>query len=363
MIHNLLSSLLLFLLILFTLFIFIPAEAQSVWEEDAGVPILKSQTKSQIRKIVIMQDTVNWGHYILREKDFICYNLIESNEFIEGRVRRIHADTLFMNKQLVVLGNIDKIVKSHVRAPSFAVHRSRIFLFPDTAYHSVEAKLAYKHLIMRSVRDQKEINRTDTNHFNFIKFNLARLLGLEIAISYERKLSRYVSLDFEAAYGFPIYDRGGPAGGRWFVRFPYFPNRGFSILAGPKLYRLYKNKPSFYFEPLFQFKDLSYVRTYLPSDETIVSNSDNNYLWGDKYTTIYGISLRIGAMRKYRHVIIDYYAGAGLKVKDITCRYYYYYDYYDNKDRYFNDAHTPVVHNYTEIWPVFNLGIKMGFGF
>lgn len=339
------------------LFVFVmsPSLAQSAWLEDTGVSI----HNSQIRRIVIFQDTVKWGHYILRERDYICYNLKDSNEFLEGRVRRIHTDTLLMDKRYIVLGKIDKLVKSHVRAPSLAVHRSRIFLIPDTAYHAINSKLESKHIIMQSVKVQRAINRTDTVSSNFIKLNLARLLGLEIAISYERKLSRYVSLDFEVAYGFPLYNTSKPGNADPLANFRYFPMQGFSILAGPKFYRLFKNRPGLYLEPMFHFKDERFINAHLPPDPSVHARTDD-YLSGDKYTKIYGLSLRIGALRNYGNVIIDYYLGLGLKVKDNICKYYYYYDY---NYRYFNSDESPVVHKFQEIKPIINLGIKIGFGF
>lgn len=355
--HTLHSSFLLFLLILVTLFIVVPTEAQSVWEEDAGMAI----PNSQIRRIIILQDTLTMKPLIVREHDFIRYILWNKDKIFKGRITRIHKDTLFLKSHQDKIGSINKLVLYHSGKPDFQVQRSRIYLLPDTAYNSISSKLASKHGIMKNVRIARVLHRTDTIHSNFIKLNLTRLFSFEIALSYERKLSPFVSLEFEVGYQFPLYDRTRPGSGDLLETAQLF-SEGFSLLLGPKVYRLWNRRPGFYIEPFAIFKTLRYLNVYLPG--SYVSNpSSEFYPFGDKYTTVYGITLRIGTVRKYGKLILDYYTGLGIKVKDYAYYYYGYYDHYDNKNVYYLLDHSAITRKVTEIWPVFNLGIKIGFGF
>jgi len=334
----------------------IPTEAQSVWEEDAGVPI----RSSQIRRIIIIQDTLTMKPVILREHDFIRYILKDRDEILKGKIRKIHTDTMFIKYRQDKVGTINRLVISHSGRPDFQVQRSRIYLLPDTAYNSISSKLASKHGIMKNVRTARVLHRTDTIHSNFIKLNLARLFSFEIAFSYEHKVSPFVSVELELGYQLPLYP-SPPGSGSPFETDQLF-SEGFTLLIGPKLYRLWKNRPGFYLEPFAIFKTLRYLNVYFPASYADIPRSES-YPIGDKYTQVYGITLRIGTIRKYGKVIVDYYTGIGMKVKDYTYKFYGYDDYYDGKTVYYSADHTPVIRKSTEIWPVFNLGIKMGFGF
>jgi hypothetical protein len=334
-------------------------------QPDYGKVSASSYTTSSLRKIIIFEDTVLWRHYLIREHNFIRYRMVDSKEILKGRIKKIHHDTLVMEHGFLLTGNIDRLVSSHSRIPRYYVSRSRIYIIPDSAIHSPESKLAWKHWILKPIRQRRALSRTDTIHNNFIKLNLSRLFGLEIALSYERKISPSVSMEAEVGYGFPIYDRSEPGSGSLFEFFPH-PEKGFSILIGPKIYRLCKIPAGFYVEPLFLFRDLSYINVYHNSNIFVVDQvpvSEEFYPFGDIYTLVYGVSFRVGIVRKYRKVIMDYYMGIGIKDRDITYHYYGYYDHYDNKTVYYHADHLPVIQKTAQFLPIFNLGVKIGFGF
>jgi hypothetical protein len=217
--------------------------------------------------------------------------------------------------------------------------------------------------------DQKRMHellvkvRTDSVHDNFLKLNLARLFGLEIAFSYERKISPSTSFEMEVGYGFSIVDRSTPGSGDLFETNQFLPGESFSIWLGPKIYRLVQKRPGFYIEPFAEFKFMRSLDIYFPSDYSVYPDNGEHYPFGDKYTNIYGISMRIGTVRNYGGVIVDYYAGLGLKLKDYTYYYYGYYNHYDSETIYYFADHTPIVDKDAVVYPVINLGIKMGFGF
>ncbi len=311
------------------------------------------------RKLIIFEDTVKWKHYIIREHDFIRYRLIGSPATLKGKILKINRDSMFLQHGCLLLGEIDKISNSHSKSPRFHVQHSRSHLLPDSMSHHHGSIHDWKHSIHKKMKTHRVLAGSDTIHENFLKLNLSRLLRLEIAFSYERKLKSSLSLEFEAGYGFPVYDRTTPGNGDIFETFEYFPSEGFSLLAGPKFYRIKKNRPGYYLGPQVIVKALRYLNTYFPSDHSEDPNSEF-YPFGDKYTMVYGIALRIGTVRKYGNVILDYYGGVGIQLKSLTYHYYGYYNHYDGETIYYTEPH---IQKQNQLWPVINLGVKMGFGF
>ena len=310
---------------------------------------------SHIRKIIVLEDTVKYKYLIVSEFDFIRYRIIDSDGLHKGKINRIDLDTLFVKDGIIPIKMIDRIELGHSGKPGFRVSQSRIHTLPDSAYQSEDLKHQYKSTILKGIHLRRALARTDTIHSNFIKLNLARLFGLEIALSYERKITDKVSLEIELGYGFPLQVHTPPGNGNPFEANPYLPSGGYSIYFGPKFYNLSLNMPGFYFEPFFMFKDLKAEDIYFPS------NSEQ-YKFGDKYTMVYGLSLRIGTVRKYGGLVVDYYAGLGVKFKDYTYYYYGYYNAYGHHI-YYNPDHSPVIENELSILPSVSLGIKLGFGF
>lgn len=208
----------------------------------------------------------------------------------------------------------------------------------------------------------RSLARIDTVHGNFIKLNLARLLFLDFAVSYERKLSQKLSLEMEFGYQYPLEshqhsDMGNP----FFGLTVLLPGQGFSLEAGPKIYRLSRNHPGFYMLPWVIVKDMSCTDVSFPS--SVYGNKEKCYPYGDNHYQVYGAILRIGTMRNFGGVIIDFYTGVGIKVK---CNHYDLYGYWDNEKEklltYNNDG-SPVSTQKTTAYPAISLGLKIGFGF
>ena len=315
--------------------------------------------KPSQRKMIIFEDTTRWKPYVIKEHQFIRYRLIDSAKTLKGKIHKIHHDTLFFKSGYLLPATIDRIVNAHSKTPRFRIQQSRLFLLPDSAYHSRSSRKKSENSVMDPINYRYKLARTDTISQNFIKLNLARLLRLEIAFSYERKISPSISLEFELGYGFPVYDRSTPGSGDLFETFEYFPSEGLSLLVGPKFYRHLEKRPGFYFEPLAIVKALRYLDVFFPSDYMETPNSEF-YPFGDKYTMVYGASFRMGKVRKYGKVMVDYYAGLGFQVKDITYHFIGYYNHYDGEYIYYDPV---VIQKKAELWPILNLGIKMGFGF
>ncbi|MEI8004890.1 MAG: hypothetical protein WCI48_01690 [Bacteroidota bacterium] len=331
--------------------------AQSDYGEGPAGPV----KLPPLRKIIIFEDTTKYRHYIVREHDFIRYSLLDSAETLKGKIIKIHSDTLFLKHDSVVTGDIDKIVLAHSRSPHFSVTHSRVYLLPDSAYNSSCSKKEWKSRVMKPIIHRQILRGTDSVHKNFIKMNLARLLSFEIAFSYERKISRRWSVELELGYGFPVGNKSNPSGNPLAAKF-YYPE-SFSVLAGPKYYRIIPKMPGSYLEFFLQFKDERFLDSYFSS--SVPGNPSGSEInpHGDVYSKVYGFSFRFGTLRKYGAVVVDYYTGIGLKLKVNT----YYLDGYYNGERdefhYYNADHSQVKSEQNVLVPVFNLGLKLGFGF
>ena len=326
-----------------------------------GDPTVSSGEKHPGR-MIIFEDTVKWRHYIIKEHDFIHYRLPGNSKKQQGKVTAIRRDTIFMGSRYLVPGMIDKIVVGHSRYPHFHVSRSRTFAMSDYAVKSKEYMTSWKDRLLGDIRHRRVLARTDSTHSNFIKLNLSRLFGLEIAMAYERKISRSVSLEIELGYQFTTSHRRKPGSGDVFENFP-FPPEGYSVYIGPKIYRIFNN-PGGYVEPSFLFKDLRYLNQLFASDNKLVQPvSSEYYPVGNQFIQVYGLNLRFGMLRKYGKVIFDYYTGAGVRLKDNTYYFYGYYDYHDNHTFYYNADHSPRIVKDLTVTPAIYLGVKMGFGF
>jgi len=209
---------------------------------------------------------------------------------------------------------------------------------------------------------EKNLARTDTVHGNFIKLNLARLLFVDFAISYERKISKKISLEMEFGYQYPLEshqhsDMGNPFYGVTLL----LPGQGFSVEAGPKIYRLNRNHPGFYILPWMIIKDMWCTDVSFPS--SVYGNKEKCYPYGDNHYQVYGVIFRIGTMKNFGGLILDLYTGVGIKVK---CNHYDLYGYWDNEKEEllsYNKDGSPVSTQKTTVYPAISLGLKIGFGF
>jgi hypothetical protein len=209
---------------------------------------------------------------------------------------------------------------------------------------------------------EKNLARTDTVRGNFIKLNLARLLFVDFAVSYERKISRKISLEMEFGYQYPLEshqhsDMGNP----FFGLTLFLPGQGFSLEAGPKLYWLNRNHPGFYILPWVIFKEMWCTDVSFPA--SVYGNKEKCYPYGDNHYQVYGAIFRIGTMKNFGGFILDLYTGVGIKVK---CNHYDLYGYWDtDKEKLlpYNNDGSPVSTQKTTVYPAFSLGLKIGFGF
>lgn len=209
---------------------------------------------------------------------------------------------------------------------------------------------------------EKNLARTDTERGNFIKLNLARLLFVDFAVSYERKISRKISLEMEFGYQYPLEShQHSDIGNPFFGLTLFLPGQGFSFEAGPKIYRLNQNHPGFYILPWMIFKDMVCTDVSFPA--SVYGNKEKCYPYGDNHYQVYGVIFRIGTMKNFGGFILDLYTGVGIKVKSNHYNLYGYWDT-DKEDLLsYNKDGSPVSFRKTTVYPAISLGLKIGFGF
>ena len=209
---------------------------------------------------------------------------------------------------------------------------------------------------------ERSLTRTDTVHGNFLKLNLARLLFVDFAVSYERKISQKISLEMEFGYQYPIESHGhSDMGNPFFGITLLLPGQGFSLEAGPKIYRLNRNHPGFYILPWLIFKDMRCTDVSFTS--SVYGNKEKNYPYGDNRYQVYGAIFRIGTMKNFGGLILDFYTGVGIKV---NYNHYVLYGYWDTEKEKllpYNKDGSPVSTQKTTAYPAISLGLKIGFGF
>jgi len=212
------------------------------------------------------------------------------------------------------------------------------------------------------VFSQGKSHHDTVGHGNFIRLNVARLLTADLAVSYERTLSRKVSLEMEFGYQCALEshvhsDEGNP----FFRIYQLLPGEGFSVEAGPKIYRLSRNHPGFYIQPWGIFKNMRCTDVSFRSSG--YGDKEKCYPYGDNRYRVYGAAIRVGSMKTYGCFVMDFYAGAGIKVMD---NHYNLYGYWDQEKEdllpYNKDKSPDSLHKMTAL-PVISLGLKIGFGF
>lgn len=208
----------------------------------------------------------------------------------------------------------------------------------------------------------RNLTRTDTVHGNFIKLNLARLLFVDFAVSYERKISNKVSFEMEFGYQYPIESHvHSPMGNPFFGLTLFLPGQGFSLEAGPKIYRLNRNRPGFYILPWVILKDMWCTDVSFPP--SVYGNKEECYPYGNNHYQVYGAIFRIGTMKHFGNFILDLYTGVGIKVKNNHYDLYGYWDDEYEKMFHYNTDGSPVSTQKTTAYPAISLGLKIGIGF
>jgi hypothetical protein len=291
--------------------------------------------------------------------------LTTTGKIISGQVKLIKTDTLFFNDTLVRVSDIDRLYYplSHIhpdrtlldeRRPAYvAGSRWQIICPPDTAYRNSWTYTVYIHNLARKTKNERVAPLDPLAYKNFLKWNVSKLLHLELGFSYERLIGKKLSWETEISgmLGSPTatYFSVSP------VSYPYYNYDGISITTYPKYY--FRPRTYLSVVAIYRYLSAKGMRTDWPFGQK------TGHLQ-DQYSSDFGLSLRIGFMRRNDRFVVDYYLGVGLKYIRLHSLDYGRYQYLDSQAIawYYKD-HTPKIFNDDIFWPVFNLGIKIGRAF
>ncbi len=187
---------------------------------------------------------------------------------------------------------------------------------------------------------------------NFLKWNITKLAHLEVAFSYERLITETLTWETELSAIFGVQS----ADAHYQIPQPLYNYNGFSVTTYPKLFLI---NSTTYFGAVFMYRYLwaNDIRTGWPDQY-------ESGLLQDQYRNDFGISLRIGIMRRYGSFVVDYYFGGGVKYITLHQLVYGYYQYHDSGSmRWYHEDHSPDVYDKALLGLVLNLGIKIGLAF
>jgi hypothetical protein len=210
----------------------------------------------------------------------------------------------------------------------------------------------YSHLVHKASKERHELTFPFLYN-NFLKINISKLFHLEIAFSYERLINKKFTWETEVSAIFGVTS----ADAHYTINYPLYNYSGFSVTSDPKFYIINSRT---YLAPVFMYRYLWVLgmRTSWPD------KGGNSSTLQDQYRNDFGLSLRIGVMKRYGKFVFDYYVGGGIKYILLHQLVYGSYYYHDSSTMYwFNADHSANTDDRRLFGPVINAGIKIGLAF
>jgi hypothetical protein len=299
-------------------------------------PVLLKISEKQVVNGVIMRDT--------------------SIKFMNARITRIRRDSVYLESAGYRFHDVESL-----DLPNFKHYRKsdslnwRITFPPDDIYHNRESFSSYMREVTKQFKKGRLPSRSCRSFYNMLKFNVTKIINVEIAFAYERKLAKRWSMELETGYQFAVAD---PMSDDFFMgMYPLYKYSGINIVAGPKFY-----------PGKIGYLQLIVIYHYLDMDlsRTKLAVSDRHYGKQYQYRNDIGGGLRFGiATRASRSMVVDSYIGLGLKACLINQFIYGEYGYDDSLGDffYYNKDHSAENNHVTLLMPVISAGIKIGIGF
>jgi hypothetical protein len=338
----------------------------NAWSQPGGPP----------KKVILFENHKGFFIFRIGEGQNLSVSLPGERK-VTGPVWEIRSDTILIGDTMIVAGDILEIRKGANTAPpsetpagprfrppvrqpadrSVGFYRAdtsvwKIVCPPAQAYASRWSYHAYLSKRERILKREKDATYNPLIYKNFLKFNLLKLVHLEIAFAYERVIAPKLSWETEISFIFGI--QGADA--HYMMPYPAYNYNGFSVTTNPKYYII---SPRGYLGMVFMYRYLWFdqVRTGWPDDDAAGELQDQD-------RNDYGLSLRIGMMRRYGQMVVDWYLGGGVKIIQLHQLVYAHYTYADSDSKHWlHEDHSPDVYDMVFLGPVINAGIKIGFGF
>jgi hypothetical protein len=279
-----------------------------------------------------------------------------SIKFMNARITRIRRDSIYLESAGYRFHDVESL-----DLPNFKHYRKsdslnwKIKFPPDDIYHDRESFSSYMRKVTKQFKKGRLPSRSCRSFNNMLKFNVTKIINVEIAFAYERKLAKRWSMEIETGYQFAVAD---PMSDDFFMgMYPLYKYRGVNIVTGPKFY---PGKIGYLqLVVIYHYLDMDLSRTQLAAP-------DEHYGLQYQYRNDIGGGLRFGIVtRASRSMIIDSYIGLGLKAclinqfiygtypEDDSMNYFYWY----------NTDHSADHNHVTLPMPVISAGIKIGIGF
>jgi len=300
--------------------------------------------------------------------DRVGYIKHPSEAFRDIFVDSISADTIFFNEGFFDVNRVMRLMVYPDNSPFEPDLSFWVFVTPPADAGSSEDRFrAFRIWIDKncSPDGSYDISRWrlyisklqaghDTSHKNFLKINAARILYLEFAAVYERRLSRNFSIELEGGYQVRSENPKVPL--TYYGDTPVYPFSGPLFTIGGKIYGISGMAPYIYLEPQLLYKYVYFEQEWYEDYAETVS------VFQDQYRNVYGMSLNAGIQKSYFGMVFDLGVGFGVKYSHINSLCYYYKEPQSGIS-YYNAEGTPVKQVDDRWYPLLNLMVKIGFGF
>ena len=338
--------------------------------------VSSSYRKGTLPRMIYLEFLPAIELYRLSENQIITYSLPKTQEKHTVKVDRISRDSLFFDTLSFRLRQFSALESTSIRSsdnPGFH-DRGRIvnliynksdsanwnFIFPpDSIYQTGHTYRVFQRSLVRSIQRKHYLTLSNPLVYkHFIKLNLAKILHLELAGSYERIVNKRFGLETELSFGIGVKDFLYP--GSDFIERPAYTYNSITITFNPRYYYLGNR---YYFGPVVMYKYLWFNKSKSSffGGDNISSYTDLQ----DEYRNDMGISLRVGRMKRNSHLVVDYYFGLGVKYVSLRINDYGYYTdgSHSGNFSWVHNDHTPISSKATYFMPVINAGIKLGRAF
>lgn len=324
-----------------------------------------SQPPDRDRRVILIRNNRTFEFSRVTKKTWVSVRTT-SGAWLSGQVRTIRADTIFFQDTLLRVSDIDSLFLQRGPSGFGQFHHDgvrtayvagspdwQIIYPPDSVYYNPGTfHIYYAHLAHQASQKQHELTFPFLYN-NFLKINISKLFHLEIAFSYERLINKKFTWETEVSAIFGV----ASADANYTINYPLYNYSGFSVTTDPKFYIINSRT---YLAPVFMYRYLWVLgmRTGWPDQK------GNSTTLQDQYRNDFGLSLRIGVMKRYGKFVIECYVGGGIKYILLQQLEYGIYPYRDSGTMYwFNKDHSANIVNQRLFGPVINAGIKLGLAF
>lgn len=276
---------------------------------------------------------------------------------LSGRVERIRTDSVWLGREFI---RFSQVREAELGYKDYYLSKDSLNWIvnypPENVYSDRFEMKRYLDGIHRQMKRDKADRKNARSFMNQTKVNITKFANLEIAYSYERKIVDPVTIEIEIGYQFATND--SLSDDFFNGAYPLYKYKGLNVVAGPKYYL--GKIPYVQFVAIYRYLVMDKCRSQYASP------MEGDYALQSQFRNDLGGGVRFGLLtRMGKNGVLDAYIGGGVKVSWINQFVYGYYPYHDSLNGFIfiNSDHSPANYQTTTLKPVFNAGVKIGFGF